>query len=119
LKRRPLKHGDTVRGIAVAIASAFVFCAMPASAQLNCNPGVEFYQDGPLKQCNLNGDHRLYTQRGDVIVCANGHPLVQFPDGRLQSCTVNDTSVIAGERCEAPAWVELAPDGSLLSCRKT
>jgi hypothetical protein len=119
LKRRPLKYGDTARGVAVAMALATILGAMPASAQLNCNPGIEFYDDGPLKQCNLNGDHRLHMVRGDVIVCANGYPLVQFPDGRLQSCTVNDISVIAGERCDARTWVELAPDGSLLSCRKS
>jgi hypothetical protein len=119
LKRRPLNYGDTARSVVVVIALAYVIGATPASAQLNCNPGIEFYHDGPVKQCNLNGDHRLHTPRGDVIVCANGHALVQFRDGRLRSCTVKDTLVIAGERCEAPAEVELAPDGSLLSCRKS
>ena len=92
---------------------------VPVSAQVNCNPGIEFYDQGPLKRCNLNGNHRLYTVRGDVVVCADGHPLVQFLDGRLQSCTLADTSVIVGERCEAPARVELASDGSLRSCRKS
>lgn len=118
MKRGPLKCSDTAYGVVVATALACVLVAMPASAQLNCNPGIEFYADGPVKQCNLNGDHRLHTARGDVIVCADGHLLVQFPDGRVQSCTVNDSSVIAGKRCEAPARIELAPDGTLLSCRK-
>lgn len=117
--RRALKYGSSARGAVVSIALAYAIGAAPASAQLNCNPGIEFYADGPLKQCNLNGDHRLHTSRGDVIVCANGHALVQFPDGRLRSCTVKDTSVIAGERCEAPAMVELAPDGTLVGCRKS
>ena len=117
--RDPLRCGHPARGIAVAAALAGALGALPASAQLNCNPGVEFYAEGPLKQCNLNGDHRLYTVRGDVVVCADGHPLVQFPDGRLQSCTVKTTSLIAGERCEAPAQVELDPDGALVSCRRS
>lgn len=112
-----------MRGVAaptslVAIVAA-ALVSTPASAQLNCNPGIEFYAEGPIKQCNLNGNHRLYTVRGDVVVCADGHPLVQFPDGRLQSCTVAESSVIAGERCDASALVELAADGALESCRKS
>jgi hypothetical protein len=98
----------------LAVASGVV----PVSAQVNCNPGVEFYDEGPLKRCNLNGNHRLYTDRGDVVVCADGHPLVQFLDGRLQSCTLAEPSVIAGARCEAMARVEFDADGNLRSCRE-
>ena len=116
MKRPPSTYGDSIRGVVATTAFVCAFTAVPASAQLNCNPGIEFYENGPVKQCNLNGDHRLHTVRGDVVVCANGHPLVQFPDGRLQSCTVVDTSVIAGKRCEAPARIELAHDGSLRGC---
>lgn len=113
-----MRRIDSNRCIVVVAILAIASLVTPVSAQLNCNPGVEFYDQGPLKGCKLNGNHRLYTVRGDVVVCADGHPLVQFPDGRLKSCIVNDTSVIAGERCEAPAEVELAPDGTLRECRK-
>jgi hypothetical protein len=115
--------GGSVRRVAILappVAGLFTALVMSAAtAQLNCNPGIEFYAEGPIKACNLNGNHRLYTVRGDVVVCADGHPLVQFPDGRLQSCTVAEPSVIAGERCEASSRVELAPDGALESCRKS
>jgi hypothetical protein len=119
LKCCPSSHGDTINGVAVATALVCALGMLPASAQLNCNPGIDFYDNGPMKQCNLNGDHRLYTVRGDVVVCGNGHPLVQFPDGRLRSCTLVDTSVIAGVRCDAPARIEIAHDGGLLGCVKT
>lgn len=119
MKRHPSTCGGTIRIGVVATAVAAALAAVPATAQLNCNPGVEFYDHGPLKQCNLNGNHRVYTVRGDVVVCADGRPLVQFPDGRLQSCTLVDTSVIAGDRCEAPARIELAHDGRLLDCAKS
>jgi len=118
LKRLASTPGEIARGFAPAAVLVCTLGAPVAEAQLNCNPGIEFYDSGPLKQCNLNGDHRLHTVRGDVIVCANAHVLVQFPDGRLRSCAVIDNQVIAGERCEAPARVELAHDGSLLRCEK-
>lgn len=121
MKRRPLTCGGPTRGLfalAGLVAVVAILDVTTVSAQVNCNPGIEFYDNGPVRSCNLNGNHRLHTQRGDVIVCADGHLLVQFPDGRLQSCTVTDSLTIAGERCEAPARVELAADGSLRSCRK-
>lgn len=119
MKRGPFICGGSVRGVVVLASLAAGFVTTTASAQLNCNPGIEFYAEGPIKACNLNGNHRLYTVRGDVVVCADGHPLVQFPDGRLQSCTVAEPSVIAGEHCDAASRVELAPDGALESCRKS
>ena len=120
MKRGVLNHGDPARCVAAVLAGiAMALGVSTASAQPNCNPGIEFYPEGPLKQCNLNGNHRLYTVRGDVVVCADGHPLVQFLDGRLQSCTLAATPVVAGVRCEAPARLELAADGSVLSCRKS
>lgn len=119
MKRGPFICGDSVRGVAVLVSLATSLVMTTASAQLNCNPGIEFYAEGPIKACNLNGNHRLYTVRGDVVVCADGYPLVQFPDGRLQSCTVAEPSVIAGEHCDASSRVELALDGALESCRKS
>lgn len=127
MRRCPSSFGNSYRGAAVATALAvppvfvvvFVLAASPAWAQLNCNPGIEFYAEGPIKQCNLNGNHRLHTVRGDVVVCADGHALVQFPDGRLRSCAIAESSTIAGRRCDAPARIDLARDGTLESCRKT
>ncbi len=122
MKRGLLTCGDPARVVAalmVLTALVAILGMTTVSAQVNCNPGIAFYDNGPVKSCNLNGNHRLYTVRGDIVVCADGHSLMQFPDGRLQSCTVTDTTLIAGERCEAPARLELAPDGSLRSCQKT
>ncbi len=119
MKRGPLHYGDlTRRAVIVLTGLAIALAVTTVSAQPNCNPGIEFFPEGPFKQCNLNGNHRLYTVRGDVVVCADGHPLAQFADGRLQSCTVTDTPIIAGEQCQAPARLELAADGRLLGCRK-
>jgi len=56
--------------LAVGFVMSLGAAAVPA--QVNCNPGITFYTEGPVKQCNLNGDHRLYTARGDVVVCADG-----------------------------------------------
>ena len=120
MKRGALNHGDPARCVAAVLAGiAMALAVSTASAQPNCNPGIEFFPEGPFKQCNLNGNHQVYTVRGDVVVCADGHPLVQFPDGRLQSCMLAATPVVAGVRCEAPARLELAADGSVLSCRKS
>ncbi len=122
MKRGPRTCGDPARVVAallVLTALVAVLGMTTVSAQVNCNPGIAFYDNGPVKSCNLNGDHRLHTVRGDVVVCADGHPLVQFPDGRLQSCTVTDTTLVAGERCEAPARVALVRDGRLRRCQKT
>ena len=119
MRRCPIPFGDSHRSAPGAATLVLVLAAAPAAAQLNCNPGIEFYAEGPIKQCNLNGNHRLHTVRGDVVVCADGHPLVQFPDGRLRSCTVAEPSTIAGRRCDAPARIDLAPDGTLERCRKS
>ena len=119
MKRGRLHYGELTRGpVNVLAGLAIALAVTTASAQPNCNPGIEFYAEGPFKQCRLNGDHRLYTVRGDVVVCADGHPLAQFADGRLQSCTVTDTLTVAGEQCRAPARLELAADGRLLGCHQ-
>ena len=60
--------------------------APPASAQLNCNVGVEFYPDDGIKRCILNGYHTFYTAQGHKITCADGQPLVQYRGGALDDC---------------------------------
>lgn len=107
------RAGSTCR---LAVLSAAALAASTATAQLNCNPGVEFYADGPIKQCVLNGNHRLHTARGDVVVCADGQALVQYPDGRLRSCTVAEPAEVGGRRCEPPDRIELGNDGALERC---
>lgn len=91
-----------------------------ARAQVNCNPGVEFYADGSFKSCILNGNHQLYTARGDVLTCADGYRLEQYPDGRLKSCTIREPArVVIGEApCSGPARVELSEEGELRECRQ-
>lgn len=119
MKPGPFICGYPMRGLAVLGFLTAGLVVTTASAQLNCNPGIEFYAEGPIKACTLNGNHRLHTARGDVVVCADGFPLVQFPDGRLRSCTIAEASVIAGVRCETSSRVEIAPDGALERCRKS
>lgn len=112
---------DTCRrqGVAAVLVAAMA-CAWPvgALAQVNCNAGIEFYPEGGVKGCNLNGNHTLYTESGDVLVCADGERLEQYPDGTLRSCAIRETQRIGTVRCEAPARVELARDGALAACRR-
>lgn len=88
----------------------------PASAQLNCDPGVEFYPGGALRRCTLNGHHRLHTARAQALTCASGHPAVLYEDGRLRSCVLAQPLASGAERCEAGSRVELERDGTLARC---
>ncbi len=85
-RRFPLGGGGLSRRIVVCMILGVASGVVPVSAQVDCSPGVEFYDDGSLKRCNLNGEHRLYAVRGDAVVCANGHPLVLAGDDSLRSC---------------------------------
>ncbi|MCH6581507.1 MAG: hypothetical protein O7B27_13340 [Gammaproteobacteria bacterium] len=38
-----------------------------AVAELNCNPGIEFYPNGGVKSCNLNGNHRALYSSGPAV----------------------------------------------------
>jgi hypothetical protein len=78
--------------------------APPASAQLNCNVGVEFYPDDGIKRCILNGYHTW-------------QPLVQYRGGALQSCTIEKAHTFGDVRCEAPARIEFEPDGRFRDCQ--
>ncbi len=88
----------------------------PAHAQLNCNVGVDFYPGGAIRSCNLNGDHRIHTALGQPLTCANGHVLVQYENGRLQSCVLAQPLTSGSLRCPAGSRVELQPDGTLARC---
>ncbi len=87
----PFQCGRLTRGaviVSTRLALGFVMSlgAAAVPAQVNCNPGIAFYAEGSVKQCHLNGHHRLYTARGDGVVCADGYSLVQFADGSLRGC---------------------------------
>lgn len=97
---------------------ALILVGAGAVAQLNCNVGVEFYADGGIgiKDCNLNGNHRIYNARGQPLTCLNGYRLVQYPDGRLQSCTLAEPVSFDATLCTRLSVVEFNPDGTLRKC---
>jgi hypothetical protein len=89
-------------------------------AQLNCNVGVQYYPDGGgIERCVLNGEHTLYTGRRLEVICADGKPLTQYPDGALQSCSIEKRHVFDGVRCEPPSEVAFEADGRLRSCSRS
>jgi hypothetical protein len=88
----------------------------PAYAQLNCNVGVEFYPGGAIRSCVLSGDHRLHTELGQPLTCANGHAAVLYENGRLRSCVLARPLTSGPLPCEAGNRVELRPDGALMGC---
>ena len=88
-----------------------------ASAQVNCNVGVDFYPGGAIRSCTLNGDHRIHTARGEPLTCANGHGVTLYENGRLQSCVLARPLTSGSLHCEAGRRVELGPDGDLTGCR--
>lgn len=89
-----------------------------ALAELNCNVGIEFYPSGGIKRCNLNGNHRIYTAQGRALTCADSHMLVQYPDGKLKSCTIAMSLAFDDVRCDALSRVELDPNGTLTKCER-
>ncbi|GMQ89860.1 MAG: hypothetical protein BMS9Abin10_0195 [Gammaproteobacteria bacterium] len=103
----------TVQALAVL---ALTLLGASAAAQLNCNVGVQFYPGGGIESCNLNGDHRLYTARGQPLTCLNGRRLVQYPDGRLKSCTLAQPVNFEARPCARLSVVQLDPDGKLKKC---
>jgi hypothetical protein len=38
-----------------------------AAAELNCNVGIEFYSNGGVKTCNLNGNRRALYSSGPAV----------------------------------------------------
>jgi hypothetical protein len=97
---------------------ALAMISYPATAELNCNVGIKFYPDGGIKSCNLNGNHQIYTAQGQRLTCADGYILVQYPDGKLQSCTVAVPVSLGSVRCDRLSRVELGPDGTVKECRR-
>jgi hypothetical protein len=43
---------------------------------------------------------------------------VQYPDGKLQSCTVAVPVSLGSVRCDRLSRVELGPDGTVKECRR-
>lgn len=114
----------TVKRIRLLIAAAasigIVLFAPTSAAQLNCNVGVEYYPDGGgIKRCTLNGHHTFYTAKGLKVTCADGLPLTQWPNGAVQSCSIEKTHNFDGISCDAPSRVEFEPDGRLRKCESS
>jgi len=117
-ERRALKSIGLLMAAAVFVGS--VFFAPTSGAQLNCNVGVEYYPDGGgIRRCTLNGHHTFYTAKGLKVTCADGKALTQFPDGAVQSCSIEKTHIFDGIRCDAPARVEFEADGRLRECKRS
>jgi hypothetical protein len=102
---------------AVAAGLALLWAAA-ARAELNCNVGVEFYPDGGVQACTLNGRHTLHTGAGLVVHCADGARAEQYPDGRLRRCTLALELDADGRRCAPGERVELDAQGRLLRCER-
>jgi hypothetical protein len=105
----------TVRAAMIVVLS--IGLSSVAVAELNCNPGIEFYPNGGIKSCNLNGHHQLYTAQGQRLVCSNGYALVQYPSGKLKSCTISVAITIDSVRCDRLSQVELTADGTIVRCK--
>lgn len=88
-----------------------------ARAELNCNVGIEFHDDGRLRSCVLNGDHRLYTESGVALTCADGRRLEHHRDGTLAVCTLASPVNLDGQRCDAGDVVRFDAAGRLLQCK--
>ncbi len=100
------------------LALAFAMISYPATAELNCNVGITFYPDGGVKSCSLNGNHQIYTPQGERLTCADGYILVQYPDGKLQSCTVAAPVSLGSVTCDRLSHVEFGPDGTVKECKR-
>jgi len=102
----------------VTLLLGVVAYSAPAGAELNCNAGIEFYDIGGIKRCQLNGNHQLYTARGQRLVCADGHDLFKYPDGKLQRCTLTEALTFDSTQCNAGDTVELDKQGSIQRCQR-
>lgn len=116
-----MSWAKSVKAIPVFAAFIGLLCfAPPSFSQLNCNAGVEYYPDGGgIERCVLNGHHTLYTARGLEVICADGKTLTQYPDGALQSCSIEKVHTFDGVRCEPFSEVTFEPDGSLRECKRS
>ena len=115
-----MKHLPTTLGMPAFCAALIVVLSIGlspiAAAELNCNAGIDFYPNGGIKSCNLNGNHQLYTAQGQKLVCSNGYVLVQYPGGELKSCTISVALTIDSVQCDRLSQVELKPDGTIVRC---
>lgn len=97
-----------------------VFAALAAGvavAEVNCNVGIEFRDDGRFRACVLNGHHRIHTATGAAVTCADGTRLEHHFDGRLERCTLAVPAVIDDRRCDAGDEAVFDAGGRLLHCK--
>jgi hypothetical protein len=100
------------------LAPALLLAAGAVHGELNCNVGIEFYDDGRVRACVLNGNHHIYTESGTPVTCADGERLEEHRDGSLARCTLALPAEIEGRRCAAGGEVAFGDDGHLLRCQE-
>ncbi len=101
-------------------AGAAIVMALTAGAVLadyNCNAGIEFHDDGSFRRCVLNGNHRFTLGSGLTLVCANGYPIEDHPQGSLRRCTLAEPLAGKAPECVEGTRVELDERGVLLACQ--
>lgn len=103
---------------ALIVSSLAILLARTAFAEVNCNVGIEFRDDGRFRACVLNGDHRLHVGEGIVLTCADGHRLERHRDGALERCTLAAPVMLDGTACVPGSLVVFDAEGRLLQCKK-
>ena len=112
-----LNTRSLLRRFACASAVFSLAFSMHAVAQLNCNVGIQFYPNGTIRSCELNGDHQFWIRDGQAVKCANGKTLTNYPDGKLESCVVAEPHVFGSIRCQKSDRIEFDENGNVLSCK--
>ncbi len=111
------KTRSLFRRLACASAVFGLVFSTYATAQLNCNVGIEFYPSGAIKSCELNGDHQFWVKDGQAVKCSNGKTLTNYPDGKLRSCVIAEPQVFGKIRCQKSDRIEFDENGNVLSCK--
>ena len=106
-----------VKSVLFGVLCAGVLLSLSAHAELNCNVGIEFHDDGRLRSCVLNGDHRIHTESGIALTCAHGQRLEHHRDGTLAECTLAKPARLDDRQCAAGDVVRFDAAGRLLHCK--
>lgn len=89
-----------------------------AALGLQCHVGtITHYDNGAIRSCEIEAHHRFVMTDGRGIVCRAGHLLAQHPDGKLQSCVLNEPYDDGAQSCPAGRIVILATEGSIIYCQ--
>lgn len=98
------------------LAAGLGLAAGPAGAQLNCDPGVEYYRSGAIRGCVLNGVHAFWTPLSRRLICASGAPIELYPEGQVRRCRLAFAHRDGRRSCAAGHDAELGRDGHLIGC---